>query len=85
MRQTLCNKANLSYRGAETLIQQAREWETSGEYARAIDCYIKVTDKVTPDNKILEKCWVQVPGVFTFSHYRICHTLYTTCSRNYEA
>ena len=48
------------YRGAEALVQQAREWETSGEYVRAVECYVKVTNKVTSDTHILEKCWVKV-------------------------
>ncbi len=48
------------YRGAEALVQQAREWESSGEYARAVDCYLKITDKVTADTNILEKAWVKV-------------------------
>ncbi|KAI1241384.1 hypothetical protein IHE44_0009870 [Lamprotornis superbus] len=40
--------------GAEGLLEQAREWEQSGEYARAVDCYLKVRD---PSNSVLvEKC-----------------------------
>ncbi|RLV86206.1 hypothetical protein DV515_00015928 [Chloebia gouldiae] len=40
--------------GAEGLLEQAREWERSGEYARAVDCYLKVRD---PSNSVLvEKC-----------------------------
>uniref|UniRef100_A0A8C3Y295 Intraflagellar transport protein 172 homolog n=1 Tax=Catharus ustulatus TaxID=91951 RepID=A0A8C3Y295_CATUS len=40
--------------GAEGLLEQAREWEQAGEYARAVDCYLKVRD---PSNSILvEKC-----------------------------
>ena len=50
----------LTCRGADTLIAQAREWESSGEHARAVDCYIKVTNKVTVDASVLEKCWVKV-------------------------
>ena len=46
-------------RGAETLISQAREWESSGEYQRAVECYLKVTPQVTSDTNILEKCWVK--------------------------
>ncbi|KAF4795993.1 hypothetical protein TURU_088441 [Turdus rufiventris] len=40
--------------GAEGLLEQAREWEQAGEYARAVDCYLKVRD---PSNSVLvEKC-----------------------------
>ncbi|XP_036261104.1 intraflagellar transport protein 172 homolog isoform X2 [Molothrus ater] len=40
--------------GPEGLLEQAREWEQSGEYARAVDCYLKVRD---PSNSVLvEKC-----------------------------
>ncbi|CAH1772611.1 unnamed protein product [Owenia fusiformis] len=46
-------------RGADSLVQQAREWESSGEYARAVDCYVKVTPKHTSDNNLLQKCWVK--------------------------
>ncbi|XP_074640366.1 intraflagellar transport protein 172 homolog [Tubulanus polymorphus] len=48
-----------STRGADALVQQAREWESSGEYVRAIDCYMKVTPKHTSDTSILEKCWIK--------------------------
>ena len=47
-------------RGAEALVQQAREWESNGEYQRAVECYVKVTSQVTQDQKILEKCWLKV-------------------------
>ena len=40
-------------------MQQAREWESSGEYQRAVECYVKVTNQVTQDQKILEKCWIK--------------------------
>lgn len=45
--------------GADTLLQQAREWESSGEYPRAVECYVKITNKVTQDTHILEKSWVK--------------------------
>ena len=40
-------------------MQQAREWESSGEYQRAVECFVKVTQKVTQDTNVLEKCWVK--------------------------
>lgn len=46
------------YRGTEGLLEQAREWEQAGEYARAVDCYLKVRD---PSNGVLmEKCLLKV-------------------------
>lgn len=48
------------FSGAEALVQQAREWESNGEYQRAVECYVKVTNQVTQDLKILEKCWLKV-------------------------
>ncbi len=45
-------------RGAGLL--QAREWESSGEYARAVDCYVKINSKVTADKNIMEKSWRKV-------------------------
>lgn len=47
------------------MIQQAREWESSGEYARAVECYMKVTPKLTSDLTVMEKCWMKVN----------CHTM----------
>ena len=44
-------------------MQQAREWESSGEYQRAVECYVKVTNQVTQDQKILEKCWIKASTV----------------------
>lgn len=46
------------YRGTEGLLEQAQEWEQAGEYARAVDCYLKVRD---PSNSVLmEKCLLKV-------------------------
>ena len=49
-----------SRKGAEQLVSQAREWEGSGEYTRAVECYLKVTDNVTTDPNVLYKCWMKV-------------------------
>ncbi|XP_060552918.1 intraflagellar transport protein 172 homolog [Ruditapes philippinarum] len=48
-----------STRGAESMLQQARDWESSGEYARAVECYLKVTDQLTNDKEVLSKCWMK--------------------------
>ncbi|KAK4305876.1 hypothetical protein Pmani_022262 [Petrolisthes manimaculis] len=42
---------------AQTLMNQARQWEESGEYSRAVECYIKVTPNMTSDASVLEKSW----------------------------
>uniref|UniRef100_H3CIP1 Intraflagellar transport protein 172 homolog n=2 Tax=Tetraodon nigroviridis TaxID=99883 RepID=H3CIP1_TETNG len=44
-------------RGAEGLLEQAREWEQSCEYSRAVECYLKVKDDA--DGALLEKCWMK--------------------------
>ncbi|KAM5127050.1 LOW QUALITY PROTEIN: intraflagellar transport protein 172 homolog, partial [Mantella aurantiaca] len=44
-------------RGTEALIEQAREWEQAGEYARAVDCYLKVKD--LENVSLMEKCWMK--------------------------
>ena len=42
------------------MVQQAREWESSGEYARAVECYLKVTSQLTNDTEVMLKCWKKV-------------------------
>ncbi|CAC5423828.1 IFT172 [Mytilus coruscus] len=49
--------------GLEAMIQQAREWESSGEYARAVECYMKVTPKLTSDLTVMEKCWMKAAEI----------------------
>ena len=48
------------YSGADALVGQAKEWEASGEYSRAVDCYLKVTTQQTNDDKVLVACWTKV-------------------------
>ena len=48
------------------MVRQAREWESSGEYARAVECYLKVTNSLTNDKNLQEKCWMKV-------HYNVKH------------
>lgn len=42
----------------EGLLEQAREWEQSGEYSRAVECYLKVKDD--SNASLMEKCWMKV-------------------------
>ncbi|KAJ7341442.1 hypothetical protein JRQ81_005540 [Phrynocephalus forsythii] len=41
-------------RSPEGILEQAREWEQAGEYARAVDCYLKVCDQSS--RALMEKC-----------------------------
>lgn len=47
-----------AFRGVEGLLEQAREWEQSCEYSRAVECYLKVKDD--SDAALMEKCWMKV-------------------------
>uniref|UniRef100_W5KZE2 Intraflagellar transport protein 172 homolog n=1 Tax=Astyanax mexicanus TaxID=7994 RepID=W5KZE2_ASTMX len=40
--------------GVEDMVEQACKWEQSGEYARAVDCYLKVKD--SSNTALLVKC-----------------------------
>ncbi|XP_061559670.1 LOW QUALITY PROTEIN: intraflagellar transport protein 172 homolog [Phycodurus eques] len=44
-------------RGVQGLLEQAREWEQSGEYSRAVECYLKMKDD--PNAALMEKCWIK--------------------------
>ncbi|XP_038160069.1 intraflagellar transport protein 172 homolog [Cyprinodon tularosa] len=44
-------------RGAEGLLEQAKEWEKMGEYSRAVDCYLKVKDD--SNAALMEKSWMK--------------------------
>ncbi|KAM6905680.1 intraflagellar transport protein 172 homolog [Lycodopsis pacificus] len=44
-------------RGVEGLLEQAREWEQSGEHSRAVECYLKVKDDA--NTALMEKCWMK--------------------------
>ncbi|XP_050690071.1 intraflagellar transport protein 172 homolog [Eriocheir sinensis] len=44
---------------AQGLLQQAKQWEESGEYSRAVDCYMKVTPAMSSDASLLEKAWTK--------------------------
>ncbi|KAM9354646.1 intraflagellar transport protein 172 homolog isoform 1-T1 [Pholidichthys leucotaenia] len=44
-------------RGVEGLLQQAKEWEQSGEYSRAVECYLKMQDD--SNTSLMEKCWMK--------------------------
>ncbi|KAA8582872.1 hypothetical protein FQN60_015418, partial [Etheostoma spectabile] len=43
--------------GVEGLLEQAKEWEQSGEHSRAVECYLKVKDD--SNLALMEKCWMK--------------------------
>ena len=47
-------------RGAESLMNQGKEWEKKGEYNRAIDMYLKITPSMTTDHELAEDAMVKV-------------------------
>ncbi|XP_063296770.1 intraflagellar transport protein 172 homolog, partial [Pelobates fuscus] len=53
--------AKTGARGTEALVKQAREWEQAGEYARAVDCYLKV--KEMENIQLMEKCWMKAAEI----------------------
>ncbi|KAK0069568.1 intraflagellar transport protein 172 isoform X1 [Biomphalaria pfeifferi] len=57
------NKAHIDGGGAEAIVRQAREWESSGEHQRAVECYLKVTPDMVPDVKIVEKCLMKAGDI----------------------
>ncbi|KAM4693761.1 LOW QUALITY PROTEIN: intraflagellar transport protein 172 homolog [Discoglossus pictus] len=46
--------------GVEAMVEQARR-EQAGEYARAVDCYLKVKDMDNPG--LMEKCWMKAAEI----------------------
>uniref|UniRef100_A0A3P8UXR3 Intraflagellar transport protein 172 homolog n=1 Tax=Cynoglossus semilaevis TaxID=244447 RepID=A0A3P8UXR3_CYNSE len=44
-------------RGVEGLLEQAKEWEQTGEYSRAVECYLKV--KEDANLALMEKSWMK--------------------------
>ncbi|XP_077008571.1 intraflagellar transport protein 172 homolog isoform X7 [Tamandua tetradactyla] len=44
-------------RGTEGIAEQARHWEQTGEYSRAVDCYLRVRD--SGSSSLVEKCWMK--------------------------
>ncbi|XP_030200601.1 intraflagellar transport protein 172 homolog [Gadus morhua] len=44
-------------RGTEGLVEQAQKWEQSGEFTRAVECYLRV--KESSNAALTEKCWMK--------------------------
>ena len=51
------------------MVAQAREWESSGEYARAVECYLKVTNQLTNDTELMIRCWKKVSKFIFIGHF----------------
>ena len=39
---------------------QAKDWESRGEYGRAIDIYLKLNKSMTQNHDLLEDAWTKV-------------------------
>jgi hypothetical protein len=46
--------------GVEGLLEQATKWEASGEYAKAVDTYVKIMPSNTIDKETTLKSWMKV-------------------------
>ncbi|CAL8315982.1 unnamed protein product [Lota lota] len=44
-------------RGMEGMVEQAQKWEQSGEFSRAVECYLRVKD--SSNVALMEKCWMK--------------------------
>lgn len=54
-----------SSRDVDLLLQQARQWEESGEYERAIDCYLKVDQSNTSNVQVMTSSWSKAAELAT--------------------
>lgn len=48
-----------SSRDSDALLTQGRQWEESGEYARAVDCYLKVDRTNTTNTTTMANAWAK--------------------------
>lgn len=48
-----------SNKGAEALLEQAQQWETSGDFQRAIECYARIGPQHSTDTRLLQKAWLR--------------------------
>lgn len=52
-----------------SFVAQAKDWESQGEYERAIESYLKVTPQQTQDIDFVERAWQKVlDRVYTVVH-----------------
>ncbi|XP_068609645.1 intraflagellar transport protein 172 homolog [Brachionichthys hirsutus] len=49
--------------GVNVLLRQARDWERSQEYLKAVECYLKVKDDSDPAQMM--KCWMKAAEIST--------------------
>ena len=50
-------------RGSDGLLSQGMKWEESGEYQRAVECYLKVDATATRDINVLSAAWTKAAEV----------------------
>ena len=46
--------------GTEGLLEQATKWESSGEYAKAVDSFLKIAPSSSLDKETAIRCWMKV-------------------------
>lgn len=74
-----------SDKGAESLVTQARDWETRNEYNRAIDLYLRITTDMTTNKSLLEEVYTKaVELAVKFSKDRAISIAQEVCKRLLE-
>ena len=48
------------FSGTEGLLEQATKWESSGEYAKAVDSFLKIAPSNSLDKETAIRCWMKV-------------------------
>ena len=48
-----------SGRDVSVILSKARQWEETGEYQRAVDCYLKVDKTITNDTSVMATAWTK--------------------------
>lgn len=70
------------FRGADTLITQARDWEARAEYNRAIDLYLRITADMTNNKVLLEEVYTKAIELSVkFSKDRAVSIAHEVCKR----
>ncbi len=53
-------KKLINFSGVEGLLEQASKWESTGEYAKAVDSYLRIMPSNTIEKETAYKCWMKV-------------------------
>ncbi|KAL5460471.1 hypothetical protein EMCRGX_G033922 [Ephydatia muelleri] len=71
-----------SGKGYEDLLSQAKTWEQSGEFSRAVDCYLQLTTQNCGSEEVLVKVWAKaVELCIKFVPSRSVDTVALACDR----